>query len=67
MDVFFCLVDYDLFEPPWLRPTFFDQVAELAFFKRSTTKKAFPLFNFFIYILLHCTKCFNRFRRIFDF
>lgn len=49
MDVFFCLVDSDLFEPPRLRLNFFWQVVELAFSINKVHKKIFPLLNFFIY------------------
>ena len=58
-------VDYDLFEPPWLRLTFFEQVAELAFSTNKVHKKIFSSLNFLLYILLYCAKCFNRFYRIF--
>ena len=58
-------VDYDLFEPPWLRLTFFEQVAELAFSTNKVHKKIFSSLNFLLYILLYCAKCFNRFHRIF--
>ena len=61
----FCFVDYDLFEPPWLRLTFFEQVAELAFSTNKVHKKIFSSLNFLLYILLYCAKCFNRFYRIF--
>ena len=45
-------VNYDLFEPPWLRLNFFWQVVELAFFKRSTTKKTFR-FSTSLYIFYY--------------
>ena len=45
----FCFVDYDLFEPPWLRLNFFWQVVELAFSINKVHKKIFPLLNFSIY------------------
>ena len=61
----FCFVDDDLFEPPWLRLTFFEQVAELAFSTNKVHKKIFSSLNFLLYILLYCAKCFNRFYRIF--
>ena len=50
----FCFVDYDLFEPPWLRLTFFEQVAELAFSTNKVHKKIFSSLNFLLYILLYC-------------
>ncbi len=60
----FCFVDDDLFEPPWLRLNFLWQVVELAFSINKVHKKSFH-YSIFLYILLYCTKCFNRFCRIF--
>ena len=52
--VSFCFVNYDLFEPPWLRLNFFWQVVELAFSINKVHKKIFPLLNFSIYsTILH--------------
>ena len=48
----FCFVDDDLFEPPWLRLNFLWQVVELAFSKRSTTKKPFR-FSTSLYIFYY--------------